>query len=323
MSSETEIARKVLKKESDSILNAAERIGPEISSAVKILFSKNKKIVISGIGKSGHLGKKMSATFCSTGSPSSFLHPSEAVHGDLGIHQDGDPVIFLSNSGSTPELLALEPVLRKKSAKIVGILGRLDSNLAEKVDVVIDASVKQEADPLGIVPTASFAVAAALGDALASVMMKRRNFSEKDYANTHPSGQLGRNLLLKVKDVMHLPNRIARVKPTAMLKEVVVEMTKYPLGAACVMDGKCLLGIITDGDLRRTLQKDNDFLTTNASKVMAKSPTMIEPLCTLNDALNSMEGRKSPVSVLPVATKNNRQLLGLIRLHDIYIPQKN
>ncbi len=128
---------------------------------------------------------------------------------------------------------------------------------------------------------------------------------------------------MKVKDVMHLPNRIARVKPTAMLKEVVVEMTKYPLGAACVMDGKCLLGIITDGDLRRTLQKDNDFLTTNASKVMAKSPTMIEPLCTLNDALNSMEGRKSPVSVLPVATKNNRQLLGLIRLHDIYIPQKN
>tara|TARA_B100000989_G_scaffold291322_1_gene265665 strand:+ start:586 stop:1557 length:972 start_codon:yes stop_codon:yes gene_type:complete len=318
---ETEIAKNVLRKEAESILRASERIGSEISKAVKILYSEDNKIIVSGIGKSGHLGKKMSATFCSTGSPSAFLHPSEAVHGDLGIHQNGDPVLFISNSGTTPELLDLEPVLRNRSAKIIGILGRPKSALSEKVDVTIDASVSIEADPLGIVPTASFAVAAALGDALASALMKKRNFSEKDYATTHPSGQLGRNLLLKVSDVMHLTDKIARINPNTSFKEIVVEMTRFPLGAACVMEGDYLSGIITDGDLRRTLEKTDDFISIKSKNVMAKNPITIEPSLSLSDALQKMEKRKSPISVLPVTEKGNRKLLGLIRLHDIYDPR--
>ena len=317
---ETEIAKNVLRKEAESILRASERIGSEVCKAVKILFSEDNKIIVCGIGKSGHLGKKMSATFCSTGSPSAFLHPSEAVHGDLGIHQNGDPVIFISNSGTTPELLALEPVLRKRNAKIIGILGRSKSELSEKVDVAIDASVSIEADPLGIVPTASFAVAAALGDALASALMEKRNFSEKDYAITHPSGQLGRNLLLKVNDVMHSTDKIARIKPTTSFKETVVEMTKFPLGAACVMDGEDILGIITDGDLRRTLQKTDDFISIKSKNVMVTNPITIEPSFSLHEALQKMEKRKSPISVLPVTEKGNHKLLGLIRLHDIYDP---
>tara|TARA_B100001093_G_scaffold101073_1_gene93225 strand:- start:1498 stop:2469 length:972 start_codon:yes stop_codon:yes gene_type:complete len=317
---ETEIAKNVLRKEAESILRASERIGSEVCKAVKILFSEDNKIIVCGIGKSGHLGKKMSATFCSTGSPSAFLHPSEAVHGDLGIHQNGDPVIFISNSGTTPELLALEPVLRKRNAKIIGILGRSKSELSKKVDVAIDASVSIEADPLGIVPTASFAVAAALGDALASALMEKRNFSEKDYAITHPSGQLGRNLLLKVSDVMHSTDKIAQIKSTTSFKETVVEMTRFPLGAACVMDGEDILGIITDGDLRRTLQKTDDFISIKSKNVMVTNPITIEPSFSLHEALQKMEKRKSPISVLPVTEKGNHKLLGLIRLHDIYDP---
>ena len=205
------IARSVLITEAESILKAAERFDPTFKKAIDILDAPNCKIIVTGIGKSGHLGKKISATLCSTGSPSCFLHPAEAVHGDLGIHQKGDPVIFLSNSGSTPELLSLAPVLRKRNAQIVGILGKVESKLAEKVDIALDASVTIEADPLGLVPTASTAVAASLGDAIASALMKRKNFSENDYAITHPAGQLGRNLILKVEDVMHKPNKIACV----------------------------------------------------------------------------------------------------------------
>ena len=197
-----EIATAVLKEEANSILKASNRLSISFIDAINILLTKNKKIIVSGIGKSGHLGKKISATLCSTGSPSSFLHPSEALHGDLGIHQPGDPVIFLSNSGSTPELLALAPILKSRKAKIVGIFGRSNSVLSELVDTTLDASVSIEADPLGIVPTASFAVASAIGDAIASSLMNRRGFTEKDYAITHPAGQLGRNLVLRVKDVM-------------------------------------------------------------------------------------------------------------------------
>ena len=168
-------ARKVLEVEANSILRASNRLGKNFSEAVDLLFKDKGKIIVTGIGKSGHLGKKLAATFCSTGSPAAFLHPSEAVHGDLGIHQKGDPVIFLSNSGATPELLALEPVFRQRTARILGILGKEESPLREKVDVFLDASVSHEADPLNIVPTASFTVAASLGDALSSALMRRRN----------------------------------------------------------------------------------------------------------------------------------------------------
>jgi len=311
----------VLNKESESINSAAKKLGNNFSTAVDILFTKTNKIIVCGIGKSGHLGKKIAATLCSTGSPSSFLHASEAVHGDLGIHQKNDPVIFLSNSASTPELLSLEPIIRKRGGKIVGILGNTDGPLSKKVDVYLDSSVEGEADPLGIVPTASFMVSAALGDALASALMKRRDFTEVDYALTHPAGQLGRNLLLNVRDVMHPVRKVALVNPATRVSDLVIEMTKFPLGAACIVDNINLLGIITDGDLRRSLGKNKELLNMTVKEIMNKKPHTISPDISLGEALKKMESGKKQISVLPVTKSTSpNQILGLLRLHDIYTP---
>jgi len=317
---DVELAREVMIKEALSINKAAGRLtDSSFTKAVEILLNAKSKIVVCGIGKSGHVGKKLSATLCSTGSPACFLHPSEAVHGDLGIHQHGDPVIFLSNSGTTPELIALEPIFRSRGAKIVGLLGNVESPLGEKADVVIDASVDKEADPLGIVPTASFAVASSLGDALSSTLMKRRNFSENEYAQTHPAGQLGRNLILRVSDVLHAPNKVACVEKNTLMKDVVIKMTHRSLGAACVLVGNKLIGIVTDGDLRRGLQENENLLSLTAESIMTNNPTTISPNATLGDALHFMEtGRATPVSLLPVVEDQTMNFLGLLRLHDIY-----
>ena len=313
-----EIATAVLKEEANSILKASNRLSISFIDAINILLTKNKKIIVSGIGKSGHLGKKISATLCSTGSPSSFLHPSEALHGDLGIHQPGDPVIFLSNSGSTPELLALAPILKSRKAKIVGIFGRSNSVLSELVDTTLDASVSIEADPLGIVPKASFAVASAIGDAIASSLMNRRGFTEKDYAITHPAGQLGRNLVLRVKDVMQKKEKTAIVYEDTSVKEVVIEMTLYPLGAACVLNkNEELVGLITDGDLRRTLYKFDGLNDVKAKDIMTLNPVVIEPNISLGIALEKMEEGKSAISVLPVLDCTQKGISGMIRIHDI------
>ncbi len=264
------------------------------------------------------MGKKLAATFCSTGSPASFLHASEAVHGDLGIHQVGDPVIFLSNSASTPELLFLEPIFRKRKGSIVGIMGNADGPLIKKVDVFLNSSVLSEADPLGIVPTASFMVSAALGDALASGLMKRKKFTKSEYAQTHPAGQLGRNLLFNVNDVMHPLSKIALVRSDTLISDLVIEMTKHPLGAACVVQEGKLLGIVTDGDLRRSLMNNKNLLNMTTKKIMNVKPKTIDPALSLGEALLIMEEGSRQISVLPVAEPGQDNLMGLLRLHDIY-----
>jgi len=319
-SNDASTARRVMVEEAKSIISSAEKLDDsDIEQAIEILFKTSGKIIITGIGKSGHVGKKMAATLSSTGSPAYFLHPSEAVHGDLGIHQPRDPVIYLSNSGTTPELVYLEPVFRSREAKIIGILGNPNSPLGKSVDVCIDASVDQEADPLRIVPTASFAVASSIGDGIASCLMKRRNFSHNEYAQTHPAGQLGRNLLLKVSNVMHKPTKVACVKMETPMKEVVIKMTEFPLGAACVINDQKLVGLITDGDLRRELKEDDNILSKNAQSIMSKNPTTISPNISLGESLQIMEKREpSPISLLPVVSPENGLFLGLIRLHDIY-----
>ena len=311
-------AVKVLKKESESIDRAASQLGKNFSQALDILSKPKNKIIVCGIGKSGLLGKKLAATFCSTGSPASFLHASEAVHGDLGIHQTGDPVIFLSNSASTPELLFLEPIFRKRKGKIVGIMGNADGPLIKKVDVFLNSSVLSEADPLGIVPTASFMVSAALGDALASGLMKRKNFTKSEYARTHPAGQLGRNLLFNVNDVMHPLSEIALVFSDTLISDLVIEMTKHPLGAACVVRKGKLLGIVTDGDLRRSLMENKNLLNMTAKQIMNAEPKTIDPSLSLGEALSVMEEGSKQISVLPVAEPGQDKLMGLLRLHDIY-----
>jgi len=313
-------ARRVMLKESQALELAASRLDEKsFSLALDLLMQTAHKVVVTGIGKSGHVGKKIAATLSSTGTPAAFLHPSEAVHGDLGIHQNGDTVIFLSNSGSTPELIFLEPVLRSRNAKIIGLIGNKEGILANKMDVFLDASTKEEADSLGIVPTASFAVASSIGDAIASALMLRKGFSANEYAQTHPAGQLGRNLILRVGDVLHPRSNVATLNQDTSMKKAIIEMSKYPRGAACVVEGEKLLGIITDGDLRRALHDQSELLKLNVSEIMNRDPMVVSPQASLGQALELMEKRSpSPVSILPVLEPKSQKFLGLISLHDIY-----
>ena len=316
-------ARAVLETESAAIKLAAERLDTNFVQAVETLDVPDGKIVVAGLGKSGHVGRKIAATFCSTGSPAVFMHAAEAVHGDLGVHQSGNPTIFLSNSGSTNELLALVPILRNRGSSLVGILGNLDGVLAQKMDVTLDASVSREADPLGIVPTASFVVTAALGDALASSLMQKRGFSEEDYAYTHPGGQLGRSWALSVNDLMHPVEKVACCEEDTTLRNLVIAMTEYPLGAACIIRDGRLLGLVTDGDLRRALREQEDILSLKASALMSTGPVVVKPDVSVGAALRIMEERSSQISVLPVVAPDDSSLLGLLRLHDIYTPNEN
>lgn len=323
LTSEITDARAVLETESAAIKQAAERLDANFIRAVEILDVPDGKIVVAGLGKSGHVGRKIAATFCSTGSPAVFMHAAEAVHGDLGVHQSGNPTIFLSNSGSTSELLALVPILRNRCSSLVGILGNLDGVLAQKMDVALDASVSREADPLGIVPTASFVVTAALGDALASSLMLKRSFSKEDYAYTHPGGQLGRRWALSVNDLMHPVEKVACCEEDTTLRNLVIAMTEHPLGAACIIRDGRLLGLVTDGDLRRALQEQEDILSLKASALMSPGPVVVKPDVSVGAALRIMEERSSQISVLPVVTPDDGSLLGLLRLHDIYTPDES
>ena len=311
-------AKEVMLKETEAIERTARSLEENFSNAIDLLAVVDQKVIVTGIGKSGHQAKRIAALLCSTGTPAAFLHPAEAVHGDLGIHQKGDPVIFLSNSGSTPELIFLEPIIRARGSKIVGILGKIPSKLSEKVDVAIDASVSKEADPLGIVPTSSCSVAGALADAIASVLMREKQFTESDYANTHPAGQLGRNLLLSVGDVMQTKEKIAIVEKGSKINDILLKMTEHPLGAACVMEDNILVGLITEGDIRRTLQLSTPISEIKAADMMNSNFITAEPDLLLGEALKLMEDRDSPISVLPVVPTDTKDLLGLIRLHDIY-----
>ena len=320
---ELEEARQVLLKESKSIEKASHYLDENFIKALDILEGAKNNIIFCGIGKSGHIGKKLSATFCSVGSTASFLHASEAVHGDLGIHQNEDPVIFFSNSSSTPELLALVPILKKRNAKIIGILGNKKGPLVEKVDVFIDASVEIEADPMGIVPTSSFMVATSIGHALAIGLMKRNKFSEKDYAKTHPAGQLGRNLLFNVENVMHKIDKIPLVFSDTPIRELVCKMTKFPLGGACIIKEKKLIGFITDGDLRRALIEHKNLLDMKSKEIMTNCPVTINPMMSLGKALEIMEAGEKQISVLPVLNTQTEEVLGMLRLHDVYNPTIN
>jgi arabinose-5-phosphate isomerase len=264
------------------------------------------------------IGQKIVATLCSTGTPAVFLHAAEAVHGDLGIYTPGDPTIMISKSGSTAELVRLVPILRQFKSPLISIVGNLVSPLAQQVDLVLDGRVEREADPLNLVPTCSSTVALALGDALAAALMQARRFSNEDFARYHPAGQLGRNLSLKVEDVMHPRERVACVGLDDPVKQVVIAMTRSTLGSACVVDTSfALLGIITDGDLRRILQTHDDIRPLKASDVMTPRPLTISPTSSLKEAVHLMEDRPSQISVLPVV-EGAQRFLGLIRIHDIY-----
>lgn len=313
------VARAAIEIEAASLARAAQRLDDELIRAVDIILAHPGKIVVTGIGKSGHIARKLVATLCSTGTPAVFLHPAEAVHGDLGIYTPGDPTVLLSKNGSSRELLALVPVLRQLHSPLIGILGSKSSPLAGQLDVLLDATVEREADPHNMAPTASAVTAMALGHALAIALMCARNFTPREFSRFHPGGQLGRNLLLAVREAMHSGGEVAMVEPGAPLKEVIIAMTRCPLGGACVVgaDGT-LAGFITDGDLRRALTTHDDIRTLCAEDAMTHAPVTIGPDATLGDALERMERRRSQISVLPVVDEAGRAL-GLLRLHDIYL----
>ena len=306
-----------MEMEAEAIACAARRLDASFASAVRLIAGHGGKVIVTGLGKSGFVAQKLAATFCSTGTPAAFLHPVDAMHGDVGIYAEGDPTILLSKSGTTLELLRLIPVLRGLNSPLIGIIGNRVSPLAKQIDVLLDASVRAEADPHNLAPTASTAVATAIGDALALAVMQTRELTPEDFAQRHPAGQLGRNLRVTVRQVMHTGDEVAWANSESSIKQVIIAMNRCPLGAACVVgeDGR-LEGVITDGDLRRALQSNDDIREVRAGGLMTVRPVTVIPDATLKEALRLMEDRPSQISVLPVMEGD--RCVGLVRLHDLY-----
>jgi arabinose-5-phosphate isomerase len=314
-----EAAQKAMHIEAEAVARAARRLDGNLTCAVDIILAHPGKLVVTGLGKSGHVARKIVATLCSTGTPAVFLHAAEASHGDLGLYSPGDPTLMVSKSGNTFELLQLIPFLKELPSQRIGILGNPSAPLAAEMDVVLDASVEREADPDNLAPTASATVALSLGHALAIALMRARDFSVEDFERFHPGGHLGRSLRLTVRDVMHGRDEVAWARPDDSLKQVVIAMTHYPHGAACVVDeSHRLIGLITDGDVRRALQTYDDIRELRASQVMTPNPSTISPGERLQQALRLMEDRPSQISVLPVLDPASGVCLGLLRLHDLY-----
>ena len=278
-------ARALLGAEAAALAELAARIGAPFEKAVELIAAHRGKVVVCGVGKSGLIGQKVAATLCSTGTPAIFLHAADAVHGDLGILQPGDPVVLVSRSGTTAELVRLIPVLRGFGSPLIAIVGNLSSPLAEQADVVLDIGARPEADPLGLVPTTSALLTLALGDALAAALMTRRGFRADDFARFHPAGQLGRNLLLTVGEALQPLERCACARPGDPLRDTVIAMTRHPHGAAVVLtaDG-ALAGLITDGDLRRALGRGVNLDAARAADIMTADPVRAHAPMSLAEA---------------------------------------
>ena len=307
----------LLKLEAEAIEQAAERLEKSVvERTIKILKSCAGKVVVIGIGKSGIIAQKIAQTLTSTGTVAVFVHPSDALHGSLGIITSGDVVVALSNSGETDEILLLLPAIRARKICLVSIVGNVDSTLARQSDIVLDASVDKEACPLNLAPTCSTTVALAIGDALAMTLMEAKNLTAEDFAANHPAGRLGKRLTLTVADLMHdSPN----VSLAADWLEVVKAISKHALGAVnVVVESRRLIGIVTDGDLRRTIEKTapENFSALTAEQMMTVNPTTAQPEMLAFAALQLMENRPMQISVLPVVDENEI-CVGLLRLHDV------
>jgi arabinose-5-phosphate isomerase len=310
-----EQAKEVLKIEAQGILSLVDRIGPEFERAVNIIMAAKGRVILSGMGKSGLIGRKISATLNSTGTPSLFLHPAEATHGDLGMVTHDDVVLAMSNSGHTAEINAILPVLKTLGAQIIAFTGDPDSPMAKESDVVIDVSIEREACPMGLAPTTSTTAALAMGDALAVVLINRRRFSQDDFRKFHPGGSLGERLGIKIKDVMLTGDRIPIVFLGSKVKEAIKEMDVKRIGATLVVSGdKRLAGIITDGDLRRALLEQKIIHDLDVQELMSPSPKTVDENQTAAEALGIME--YNAITLLVIVDKQN-QVRGIVHLHDL------
>lgn len=272
------LAKRVLTIEADAVTAMRDRLDQQFIDAMALILECRGRVVVSGMGKSGHVGGKIAATLASTGTPAFFVHPGEASHGDLGMITHEDVCIALSNSGESAELTAIVPLIKRRGARLIAMTGNPHSTLAREADVHLDASVAQEACPLNLAPTASTTAALALGDALAIALLEARGFGSEDFARTHPGGSLGRKLLVHVRDIMHQGNALPLVSETALLPAALLEMTSKGLGMTAVVDdARHVVGIITDGDLRRVLEKAIDVRLASAREVMTVNPRSISP----------------------------------------------
>ncbi|HLC42473.1 MAG TPA: KpsF/GutQ family sugar-phosphate isomerase [Methylomirabilota bacterium] len=311
------LAERVLRIEAEGIFGLIPRLNHSFLKAVETLRACQGRVVVTGIGKSGHIGRKIAATLSSVGTPAFFLHPAEGAHGDIGMVARGDVVMVISNSGETEEVLTLLPAIKRLELPLVLLSGHPQSTLAQHADVVLDVSVAEEACPLNLAPTASTTAALAMGDALAVALLELSDLQEEDFAVVHPGGNLGRRFL-KVEDLMHRGDKIPRVDEESVMKDVVVEMTAKRLGVTTVVDAEgALVGIITDGDLRRALQRDGNVFEKHAKEVMTRQPRTVKKNVLASVALEMMEQNPSrPITQLVVVDAERRPV-GIVHLHDI------
>lgn len=313
-----EHAREVLRMEAEAILELVPRIDENFAAAVNLILECQGRTVITGMGKSGLIGRKMAATLASTGTPSFYLHPAEGIHGDLGMVTASDVVIALSNSGETGEVLNILPSLRRIGAKIIAMVGNANSTLGKNADVILDVGVSKEACPLGLAPTSSTTAALAYGDALALALLKKHNFTASQFAIFHPGGSLGRKLLLTVGNIMHKGDENPTVLADTTVQEALFVITDKGLGAVSVVDQNGIMqGVLTDGDIRRGLSKGVDFLQRPVSELMTANPKTITEDKLAAQALHLMESNKpKPITVLPVLDEN-RKVIGLLHMTDL------
>ncbi len=305
----------VLKTEADSINALIDRIDQKFHTACEMILACQGRIVVTGMGKSGHIGNKIAATLASTGTPAFFMHPGEASHGDLGMITEQDLVIALSNSGEVSEIITLLPLLKRLPVPLISLTGNAKSTLAEMADINLDVGVEKEACPLGLAPTSSTTASLAMGDALAIAVLEARGFTEEDFARSHPGGSLGRRLLLRVKDIMHTGDRIPVISSGASLKQALLEMSRKGLGMTAISDSSNhLLGIYTDGDLRRTLDSQADIQTALVKDYMTPNCVTIDAEQIASEALNLMDN--NAINALIVTNKNG-VIQGALNMHDL------
>jgi arabinose-5-phosphate isomerase len=312
------LARKVLETEAAAILALVERLDDRFDSAVQLLRQCKGRVIVTGMGKSGLICRKIAATLTSTGTAAFFLHPAEAIHGDLGVIQTDDVVVALSYSGETAELVHLLETIRRLGARLVAITGDPRSSLAEAADVALDCSVAEEACPMNLAPTASTTAALAIGDALAMTLLVEKGFRQEDFANLHPGGKLGKRLM-RVEALMHAGKECPVVRADARMRDVIYEMSSKKLGMTCVvdLDDKTLLGIITDGDLRRRMERGGEILELSAGDVMSRSPVSVGRATLAAEALHIMEQRKI-TSIVVAEDGAPARVAGVLHLHDLW-----
>ncbi len=307
--------RSVLAMEADAVTRLGDRLGTAFADACRLILACEGRVVVVGMGKSGHVGGKIASTLASTGTPAFFVHPGEASHGDLGMITPTDLVLAISNSGETPEILTILPVIKRLGVRLLALTGALDSTLAQQADVALDVGVEQEACPLNLAPTASTTVTMAMGDALAVALLRSRGFTTEDFARSHPGGVLGRRLLLYVSDVMHTGDQIPLVSESATLPDALLEMSSKGLGMTGVVDADMrLVGIFTDGDLRRALGNSIDVYASRIDRLMTRGPVTISP-DTLAAAVVQMMRTRSINGVF--VTDTQRRVLGALNTHDL------